>query len=365
MILGAFEGMRVLVTGHTGFKGSWLSLWLALSGADVVGYALEPADRRGSFVAADIGSRLFESVIGDTRDAAHLREVVERHRPEVVFHLAAQPLVGRSYAAPAETLEVNVVGSANVLDAVRAVGTAKATIVITSDKCYLNNEWEWGYRETDVLGGDDPYSASKAAVELVVASYRRSYFAPAGMALASTRAGNVIGGGDWSAARLMPDAIRSFEAGVPLGVRNPASTRPWQHVLEPIGGYMLLATRMLDDPARYSQAFNFGPDPSASHDVRTLCTIAGAAWGGGRWEHVGQDGGGEAALLALDSSRAHKELGWSTVLLFEESVEWAIGWYRRRFDGADIPSYTIEQIRQYEARAADTWREIAGSQRSV
>jgi CDP-glucose 4,6-dehydratase len=351
----AFDGKRVLVTGHTGFKGAWLSLWLSLSGAEVVGYALEPADPRGIFVAAGVESHLRESVIGDTRDAPHIREVVARHRPEVVFHLAAQPLVRRSYEAPAETFEINVVGAANVLDAVRASGSAKATVVITSDKCYLNHEWAWGYRESDTLGGHDPYSASKAAVELLVASYRSSYFAPVGMALATTRAGNVIGGGDWSASRIIPDVVRAFEAGVPIAVRNPASTRPWQHVLEPVGGYLLLAARMLGDPARYSQAFNFGPDPSATYDVATLCDMAGAAWGGGRWQHIGHDGGQEAGLLALDSSHARRELGWSPVLSVTESVEWAIGWYRNRFDGGDVSSNTIDQLRQYEARAAATW----------
>jgi CDP-glucose 4,6-dehydratase len=352
----AFEGRRVLVTGHTGFKGGWLSLWLAQSGAEVVGYALDPIDPRGIFVAAGVESHMRESVIGDTRDAAHIRDVVERHRPEIVFHLAAQPLVGRSYEAPAETFEVNVIGAANVLDALRATGSARATVVITSDKCYVNNEWAWGYRETDTLGGPDPYSASKAAVELLVASYRASYFAPAGMALATTRAGNVIGGGDCNAARVVPDAVRAFEAGVPLGVRNPASTRPWQHVLEPVGGYRLLAARMLEDATRYSRAFNFGPDPAATYDVATLCDMAGEAWGGGRWERIGHTGGKEAGLLALDSSFARHELGWSPVLSVKESVEWSIGWYRNGFDGGDVLRYTIDQLHEYEARAAARWR---------
>jgi CDP-glucose 4,6-dehydratase len=360
VIFSAFEGKRVLVTGHTGFKGSWLSLWLARSGAEVVGYARDPVFERGTFVAADVAGRLHESVIGDTRDVAHVREVVERHRPEVVFHLAAQPLVQRSYEAPAETFEVNVVGAANVLDAVLACGSTKATVVITSDKCYVNQEWAWGYRETDTLGGHDPYSASKAALELLVASYRSSYFAPAGMALASTRAGNVIGGGDWSADRIVPDAVRAFEAGLPLRVRNPASTRPWQHVLEPLGGYLLLAANMLDDPVRYSRAFNFGPDRSATYDVARLCALAGPAWGDGRWEPAGlaERLGPEAGLLALDSSYARHELGWSPVLSVEQSVEWAIGWYRHRFDGRDMRSYTVDQIAAYEAMAAERWRRL-------
>jgi len=359
MIASAFAGKKVLVTGHTGFKGSWMSLWLAKAGAEVVGYALEPKTDRDNFVVAGVEALMAESVIGDVRDAALLRATVERHRPEVVFHLAAQPLVRLSYERPAETFEINVVGAANVLDAVRAVGSARATVVITSDKCYRNNEWEWGYRETDALGGHDPYSASKAAEEVVVGSYRDSYFTPAGMPLASTRAGNVIGGGDWSADRIVCDAIRAFEARTPLGVRNPASTRPWQHVLEPIGGYLLLAARMLAEPGRYADAFNFGPDAGAVYDVGRLCDMAAAAWGeGASWEQVGAAGGHEAGLLALDSSRARRALGWRPLLNVAEAVDWTVGWYRARFDGADMAAFSADQIARYEARAADMWRAL-------
>jgi CDP-glucose 4,6-dehydratase len=359
MIRSAFAGKRVLVTGHTGFKGSWMSLWLAKSGAEVVGYALEPKTERDNFVVSGIGSLLAESVIADIRDADRLREVVETHRPEVVFHLAAQPLVRYSYDNPAETFHTNVVGAANLLDAVRAVGSSKATVVITSDKCYRNNEWEWGYRETDTLGGHDPYSASKAAEELVVSCYRDSFFAQAKMPLASTRAGNVIGGGDWSADRIVCDAIRAFEAGKPLGVRNPASTRPWQHALEPIGGYLLLAARMLAEPGRYTEPFNFGPDPTAVYDVGRLCDMAAAAWGAGAsWEQVGHAGGHEAGLLALDSTRARHALGWSPVLSVTDAVEWTVGWYRARFDGADMATFSAGQIADYETLAAATWRAL-------
>lgn len=356
MIASAFAGKRVLVTGHTGFKGSWMSLWLAKSGAEVVGYALAPKTERDNFVVSGIESLLAESVIADVRDAARLREVVSSHRPEVVFHLAAQPLVRYSYDHPAETFEVNVVGTANVLDAVREAGSSKATVVITSDKCYRNNEWEWGYRETDVLGGHDPYSASKAAEEMVVSSYRDSFFAPAGMSLASTRAGNVIGGGDWSADRIVPDAIRAFESGIPLRVRNPASTRPWQHVLEPIGGYLLLAARTLAEPGAFADGFNFGPDASAARDVGHLCDSAAAVWGeGASWEQVERVGGHEAGLLALDSSRVRRALGWHPLLSVDEAVEWTVGWYRARFDGADMAAFSAHQIAQYEARAVAAW----------
>jgi CDP-glucose 4,6-dehydratase len=359
MITSAFAGKRVLVTGHTGFKGSWMSLWLAKAGAEVVGYALAPKTDRDNFVVSGVEPLLAESVIADIRDADRLQAVVDAHRPEVVFHLAAQPLVRYSYDHPAETFHTNVVGAANVLGAVHAAGSAKATIVITSDKCYRNNEWEWGYRETDALGGHDPYSASKAAEELVVSCYRDSYFVPASMPLASTRAGNVIGGGDWSEDRIVCDAIRAFEAGAPLGVRNPASTRPWQHVLEPIGGYLLLAAHMLAEPGHLTEAFNFGPDAGAVYDVGRLCDMAAAAWGkGAAWEQVGHAGGHEAGLLALDSSRARRALGWSPLLSVAEAVDWTVGWYRARFDGADMATFSADQIAQYEARAAATWRAL-------
>ena len=356
MIARAFAGKKVLVTGHTGFKGAWLALWLARAGARVVGYALEPRTDRDQFVTGRVGERLEESVIGDVRDAARLAGVVSRHRPEVVFHLAAQSLVRLSIEQPAETFEVNVMGAAHLLDAVRAAGSVRATVVITSDKCYANREWEWGYREVDRLGGVDPYSASKAAVELLVASWRESFFAPASLPLATTRAGNVIGGGDWNRDRILPDAIRAFEAGTPLAVRNPASTRPWQHVLEPVGGYLRLAERMLESPAGLSTAFNFGPDPSAIWSVGELVTLAGTAWGGGRWEHVPAGGGHEARLLALDSSRARAELGWSPVLAVREAVVWTARWYRTRFDGGVVAALAAEQIAEYEARAERAWR---------
>ena len=359
MIGDAFAGKRVLVTGHTGFKGSWMSLWLANLGAEVVGYALAPNTECDNFVVSNIESRLVESVIADTRDSDAIHDVVARHRPEVVFHLAAQPLVRYSYDHPAETFHTNVVGAANVLDAVRAAGSSKATVVITSDKCYRNNEWEWGYRETDALGVHDPYSASKAAEEIVVSCYRDSFFTPASMPLAATRAGNVIGGGDWSADRIVPDAVRAFEAGVPLGVRNPASTRPWQHVLEPIGGYLLLAARMLAQPGAHAEAFNFGPDAGAVYDVGRLCDMAAATWGDSAgWEQVGHVGGHEAGLLALDSSRARRELGWSPLLSVAEAVDWTLGWYRARFDGDDMADFSARQIDAYSARAATTWREL-------
>jgi CDP-glucose 4,6-dehydratase len=362
MIDSVYRGKKVLVTGHTGFKGSWLAAWLARAGAQVVGYALEQKTQRDNFVAGGIEATLAESVIGDVRDVAKVREVVERHRPEVVFHLAAQPLVRYSYDNPAETFEVNVVGAANVLDAVRTVGSAKATIVITSDKCYRNNEWWWGYRETDEMGGHDPYSASKAAEEIVVSCYRDSFFGPAGMPIASTRAGNVIGGGDWNADRIVCDAVRALEGSEPIPVRNPGSTRPWQHVLEPLGGYLLLGARMLAEPGGYAEPYNFGPDSSAVQTVGELIDLVVARWGEGSWEHVGHAGGHEAGLLSLDSSKARNELGWAPVLTVDEAVAWTIDWYRTRFDAGDVPALVDEQIASYEARALSAWRAAGGSE---
>lgn len=354
----AYTGRKVLVTGHTGFKGSWLASWLAGAGARVVGYALEPYTERDNYVVASVEQDLEESIIADVRDADAILSAVARHRPEVVFHLAAQPLVRYSYEHPAETYGVNVLGTVSLLDAVRAVDSVVATIVITSDKCYRNKEWYWGYRETDALGGHDPYSASKAAVEIAVASYRDSYFTPAGRALASVRAGNVIGGGDWSSDRVVPDAIRALEAGQPIGIRNPESTRPWQHVLEPLGGYLRLGARMLAGASAPFGAFNFGPDSSAIVPVKNLANEIVSGWGVGSWEHVG-DGTPvhEAGLLALDCSKARHELGWHPLLDWREAVGWTVEWHRALYDGSDVRAVVGRQIAEYETRAAAAWPE--------
>lgn len=357
----AFEGRSALVTGHTGFKGSWLAHWLTVAGARVVGYALAPYTEDDNFVVSGIGDGLAASVIADVRDPVALGEVFAEHRPEVVFHLAAQPLVRYSYENPAETFHVNVVGAANVLDAVRATDSVAATVVITSDKCYRNNEWWWGYREADTLGGHDPYSASKAAEEMVVGCYRDSYFDPAGRPLASTRAGNVIGGGDWAEHRIVPDAARALRAGVPVAVRNPSSTRPWQHVLEPLGGYLLLAQRMLADPGSHADAYNFGPDASAVVTVGELVEEIVARWGGGAWEHAGGEGSvHEAGLLSLDCSKARHELGWTPLLSWREAVAWTVEWYRAHADGSDPRKVAEAQIAEYEERASAAWRPPRG-----
>lgn len=356
MIREAFSGKAVLVTGHTGFKGSWLAHWLGIRGARVVGYALEPYSDRDNYVASGVGGAVVDSVIADIRDAERLAAEVKRHEPEVVFHLAAQPLVRYSYEHPAETYDTNVVGTANLLHALAETGSAKATVVVTSDKAYYNDGRAHGYTELDALGGHDPYSTSKACQELVAASFREAYFRPSGMPLATARAGNVIGGGDWAADRIVPDAIRALEAGQPVGVRNPDSTRPWQHVLEPLGGYLLLAARMLAAPTAYCEPFNFGPDPSAVVTVRELVERLVGTWGGGSWAHTPDPAGGhEAALLALDATKAKARLGWAPALGIDETVAWTAEWYRTRAISGFTGEVAARQIDEHERRAEALW----------
>ncbi|MDO8962990.1 MAG: CDP-glucose 4,6-dehydratase [Coriobacteriia bacterium] len=365
-LTGAFEGRTVLVTGHTGFKGSWLTRWLVRSGARVVGLALEPYTDRDNFVVCGMTADLADHAIIDVRDAAAVAAFTAKNRPDVVFHLAAQPLVRLSYEQPADTFSTNVVGCCNVLDAVRACDSVAATLVITSDKCYRNNEWVWGYRETDTLGGHDPYSASKAAEEIVVSSYRDSFFTPRGRHLASVRAGNVIGGGDWAADRIVPDAVRALSSGSEIGVRNPGSTRPWQHVLEPLGGYLLLAASMLETPGRFDEAFNFGPADDATITVGELSDLIVSAWGSGAWAHTGEQSAvHEAGWLALDCSKAHRSLGWEPQLTVEEAVEWTIEWYRTQDAGGDCSALVDRQIDTYARRAGQSWLDphMAGGSR--
>ncbi len=352
-----FTGRTVLVTGHTGFKGSWLTQWLVSAGARVVGLALEPYTERDNFVVCGVAKDIAESAVIDVRDGAGVAAFVARHRPSVVFHLAAQPLVRLSYEQPAQTFETNVVGCCNVLDAVRDCDSVEACVVITSDKCYRNNEWVWGYRETDTLGGHDPYSASKAAQEIVVSAYRDSFFASDGRHLASVRAGNVIGGGDWAADRIVPDAVRALMEATAVPVRNPASTRPWQHVLEPLGGYLLLAARMLAEPGVFDDAFNFGPASDAAITVGDLTDRVVAAWGSGSWERAGEPVAvHEAGWLALDCSRAQRLLGWRPLLSIDEAVGWAVEWYRAHAEGADCRAVVDRQIAEYERRADAAWK---------
>ena len=358
-LAAAYAGRRVLVTGHTGFKGAWLTLWLAHLGAEVTGYALAPEDPRGIFAAAAVSTRCRHHE-GDVRDLAALREVLAAAPPTIVFHLAAQALVRRSYQAPLETLETNVMGTANLLEALRLARRPCVVVIVSSDKCYENREWELGYREDEPVGGHDVYSMSKGATELVVSSYRRSFFPPAelathGVALASARAGNVVGGGDYARDRIVPDAVRALVARRPIPVRNPESVRPWQHVLEPLGGYLLLGARLAGvgtaTPAAFAAAWNFGPLPHAARSVAEVADAVVAGWGEGRWESR-RDAAAphEAGVLRLSIEKAEARLGWTPRWDFDETVRRTVEWYRAQDRGAspsELCALSIRQIDDY------------------
>lgn len=335
-----YEGKRVLVTGHTGFKGSWLTTWLASLGAEVTGYALAPATTPALFERARV-ERHCRSVLADVRDLARLTAVVREARPQIVFHLAAQALVRVSYQLPLETLQVNVLGTAHLLEAVRAAGRPCAVVVVTSDKCYENHERPDGYREDEPLGGHDVYSMSKGAAELVTASWRRSFFHPDriaqhGVAVATARAGNVVGGGDWAKDRILPDAVAALSAGVAIPVRNPHGVRPWQHVLEPLGGYLLLGARLLGpDAAAYAEAWNFGPRLEDARPVREVVEAVIAAWGSGRWDDTHDPKAPhEAGMLRLSIDKATSRLGWAPRWHFDETFRRTVAWYRAFHQGA-------------------------------
>jgi CDP-glucose 4,6-dehydratase len=326
----AFADRSVFVTGHTGFKGSWLALWLVRLGARVTGYALEPNTMPSLFQLGEVEQAIARHIIADVRDPATLAAAMQTAAPEVVFHLAAQPLVRLSYREPVTTWSNNVMGTVHLLEAVRACPSIKAVVVITTDKCYENREWLWGYREGDALGGNDPYSASKAGAELVVQSYRKSFFQGGGPLLASARAGNVIGGGDWSDDRLIPDAARAVMQRHPLLIRNPAATRPWQHVLESLHGYLLLASRLLAGDKAFAEAFNFGPDAADNLSVAEVLSRLQAHWPELAWQMDQQAGNAphEAGFLYLDSSKARRLLGWTPTWDLASGLEKTAQWYR-------------------------------------
>ncbi|HWE83995.1 MAG TPA: CDP-glucose 4,6-dehydratase [Terracidiphilus sp.] len=352
---------RVLITGHTGFKGGWLSLALASRGARITGVALEPETTPNFFTAAGVASAV-DSRIGDVRDLDRLLQVFEEAQPEIVFHLAAQPLVRRSYAQPLETFAVNVMGTAHVLEAVRRVGSASVVVVITTDKCYENREWHWGYRENDPLGGHDPYSASKAASEMVAAAYRSSFFAPGSrggqdILLATARAGNVIGGGDWSEDRLIPDMVRAFSKGTPVMIRNPHAVRPWQHVLEPVEAYVHLAETLWARQSEHASAWNFGPELTDAIPVGEVVRGFAELWGeGATWEIDGLHHVHEAGLLRLDCSKAAMELGWFPRLRIHDALRLTAEWYRQFLGGSDMSKYSMDQIAQYQNLSAPVCR---------
>lgn len=347
-VLGSFRGKRVLVTGHTGFKGSWLAFLLTEIGADVTGYALAPDAERSHFEMLGLEKRL-KHVVGDIRDFPALSKVFESAKPEYVFHLAAQALVKASYEDPVDTFSTNVMGSTHVLEAVRHSPSVRSLVYVTSDKCYENVEWIWGYRENDRLGGRDPYSASKAAAEMIFAAYANSYFAERPeLGAASARAGNVIGGGDWAKDRIVPDCVRAFESKASLQLRNPLATRPWQHVLEPISGYLLLAARLRKDSARYAGSWNFGP---SSTDVRTVRQVADSLVSqlSGRPAAVEESPHAqhEAMLLQLNCDKAHQLLDWRPRWSVERTLAATADWYKAILGGAKAESVTSAQLREY------------------
>jgi len=349
-----WQGKRVLLTGHTGFKGSWLSLWLTSMGAKVTGYALAPPTKPSLFEVARV-DKCMTSVIGDIRDLECLKAVFEEHQPEIVIHMAAQPLVRYSYIEPVETYSTNVMGTVNLLEAVRGCGTVKAVVNVTSDKCYENREWEWGYREDEAMGGFDPYSNSKGCAELVTAAYRSSYFPPEkyhehGVAIASGRAGNVIGGGDWASDRLIPDMLRAISQGQPVKVRNPHSIRPWQHVLEPLSGYLVLAKRLYESGQDYAQGWNFGPSDEDAKAVDWILDTLTNTWGeGASWVLDGGDHPHEAHYLKLDCSKARLRLQWQPRWNLSEAIHRICDWHKAHQSGMDMQEVCLEQIRDYEA----------------
>lgn len=346
-----WQGKRVLLTGHTGFKGGWLSLWLQNLGAEVIGYALPPPSETNLFDLANVG-RGMESVLGDVRNLNGLRDAFDRHRPEIVFHLAAQSLVRASYENPVETYATNVMGTVNLLEATRTSTSVRVLVNVTSDKCYENREWVWSYRENDPMGGYDPYSSSKGCSELVTNAYRAS-FLRAGLrsvpvAVASGRAGNVIGGGDWAKDRLVPDMMRAILRGEPLVVRNPTAIRPWQHVLEPLSGYLLLAENLWFDEATFSGGWNFGPPAEDAKPVHWIVKHLAEKWGeGAKWEADSGCHPHEAHFLTLDSAKARMLLGWRSRWSLDRSLESIVEWYKALREGASMRSVVIQQINDY------------------
>jgi CDP-glucose 4,6-dehydratase len=343
-----WSGRRVLVLGHTGFKGAWLSLWLRRLGAKVTGLSL-PAPEASLFRACSLHD-LVENRYADIRALRPVLEIFNIARPEIVFHLAAQSLVRPSYREPVETYATNVMGTVHVLAAANAAESVRSVIVVTSDKCYENREWLWPYREDEPMGGHDPYSSSKGCAELVAAAWRRSFCGPEKrqIGIASARAGNVIGGGDWAEDRIVPDCIRALSSKQVIGIRSPKSVRPWQHVLDPICGYLVLAERVTESPQRYAQSWNFGPPDDHARDVEWIANRIVGAWGeGARWQKIPADELHEASLLKVDSSKARASLGWSQRLSLEDTVDWTVTWYKRFINGHSALALTEGQIECY------------------
>lgn len=348
MFNGFFTNKRVFITGDTGFKGAWLSLWLHRMGATVGSFSLPPHTTPSLFELADINS-INQCIGGDVRDPEALSAAISHFQPDIIIHMAAQALVRPSYSAPLATFATNVMGTANLLEAVRNNNCVKAVVNVTSDKCYENKEWVWGYRESDPMGGHDPYSASKGCAELITASYVRSFFKDGETAVATVRAGNVIGGGDFAKDRLIPDMVRAFRKGETVKVRYPLATRPWQHVLEPLRGYLMLARQLVENGNAYEGAWNLGPPDESNRTVGEVVTTFCDLWGNEASSELDQiNHPHEANLLKLDCSKAHKILGWLPVTSFEQALDWTASWYIQWNNGADTKQITLEQIQQFE-----------------
>ena len=344
-----WRGKRVLLTGHTGFKGAWLATWLGQMGAEVCGFALAPATTPSLFELLRLNDRV-DSRIGDLRDPKSIDDVVASFRPEIVLHLAAQALVHESYVRPAETFATNTMGLIHLFEAVRRQTGVRVVVNVTSDKCYENREWEWAYRETEAMGGSDPYSASKGCAELITASWRRSFFSKTGQSLASARAGNVIGGGDWSPDRLVPDCLRAFGAGEPVLIRSPRATRPWQHVLEPVSGYLMLAERLWADGSEFADGWNFGPSDDDAIPVADVVGRLATLWGhNARWEIDAHAHNKEAMLLKVDASKARLHLKWRPKLSVNAALEWTVDWQKRLAAGESALAITTDQISKFYA----------------
>ena len=349
---GFYKGKRVLVTGHTGFKGSWLSIWLHELGADVIGIGLEPYSAKDNYVLSGIGSKIKADIRADIRDLHRMKEIFAECQPEIVFHLAAQPLVRLSYEKPVETYATNVMGTINILEAIRATDSVKVGVMITTDKCYDNKEQLRGYQEDDPFGGYDPYSSSKGACEVAIQSWRRSFFNPGqfekhGKSIASVRAGNVIGGGDWALDRIIPDCIRALEAGKPIDIRSPKSVRPWEHVLEPLSGYMLLAKKMWEHPTEYCEGWNFGPEAASVSTVWKVASELVKNFGKGELKDSSDPNAvHEAKLLMLDITKAKTRLGWKPRFNMHQCLELVADWYKR-YKNEDVYNLCVEEIDKF------------------
>ncbi len=345
-----WKDKKVFLTGHTGFKGSWLSLWLAAMGARITGYALAPNTTTNLYNVLAIDSLIEKSFIADIRDLAGLQKAMSSAKPDVVIHMAAQPLVRYSYANPVETYSTNVMGTVHVLESARSIDSVRATVVVTTDKCYENKEWIWGYRENESMGGYDPYSNSKGCAELVTSAFRQSYFSNSNSinSVASARAGNVVGGGDWSEDRLIPDAFKAFQANKPLMIRNPLATRPWQHVLEPLSGYLILAQALYEQGSSFASGWNFGPIEDDNRSVQEVVDLLISSWSHSAcWEKEGSEQPHEANLLRLDCSKARAQLGWIPKWGLEMAIQKTVDWHKSYLAKDDMQKVSLTQIQQY------------------